>query len=124
MQIREQKLIMPIIGVIDSQRAQQLTQDLLRAVRTSRARVVVMDITGVPSVDSKVANHLVQTVEAPRLRRTIASREMSSMMLALGRSAEGRNHPSGRCALGTSYELRRTRCSAGSTRERTDRERV
>ncbi len=67
MQIRDRLLMLPIIGVIDSQRAKQLTEDLLRAIRTHRAKVVVMDITGVPVVDSKVANHLVQSVLAARL---------------------------------------------------------
>src|SRR5512134_649224 len=67
LQVRERLLILPIIGVIDSQRARQLTEQLLRGIRTNRAKVVVIDITGVPSVDSKVANHLVQTVAAARL---------------------------------------------------------
>jgi rsbT co-antagonist protein RsbR len=67
MQVREGLLILPIIGMIDSQRARQLTESLLKAIRASRAKVVVVDITGVPSVDSKVANHLVQTVDSSRL---------------------------------------------------------
>lgn len=67
LQIRERLLLLPIIGVLDSQRTRQLTEQLLRNIRTNRARVVVIDITGVPMVDSKVANHLVQTVEACRL---------------------------------------------------------
>jgi rsbT co-antagonist protein RsbR len=44
-----------------------LTEQLLRGIRTNRAKVVVVDITGVPAIDSAVANHLVQTVEASRL---------------------------------------------------------
>jgi rsbT co-antagonist protein RsbR len=67
LQVRERLLILPIIGVIDSQRARQLTEQLLRAIRSNRAKVVVVDITGVPTIDSTVANHLVQTVEASRL---------------------------------------------------------
>ena len=67
LQVRERLLILPIIGVVDAQRARQLTEQLLRGIRGNRAKVVVIDITGVPSVDSKVANHLVQTVEASRL---------------------------------------------------------
>jgi rsbT co-antagonist protein RsbR len=67
LQVRERLLILPIIGVIDAQRARQLTEQLLRAIRNNRARVVVIDITGVPSVDAKVANHLLQTVDATRL---------------------------------------------------------
>src|SRR5712671_833968 len=67
LQVRERLLILPIIGVIDAQRARQLTEQLLRGIRTNRAKVVVLDITGVPYIDSAVANHLVQTVEASRL---------------------------------------------------------
>ncbi len=67
LQVRERLLILPIIGVLDSQRARQLTEQLLRGIRANRAKVVVVDITGVPTIDSTVANHLVQTVEASRL---------------------------------------------------------
>lgn len=67
LQVRERLLALPIIGELDSQRAAQLTEQLLNAVRSNRARVVVIDITGVPSVDKNVANHLVQTVRACRL---------------------------------------------------------
>ncbi|HEU4868856.1 MAG TPA: STAS domain-containing protein [Actinomycetota bacterium] len=67
LQVRERLLILPIIGVLDSQRARQVTEQLLRGIRTNRAKVVVIDITGVPQIDSTVANNLVQTVEASRL---------------------------------------------------------
>ncbi|HEX5137834.1 MAG TPA: STAS domain-containing protein [Planctomycetota bacterium] len=67
LQVRERLLILPIIGVIDPQRARQLTEQLLQAIRTNRAKVVVIDITGVAAMDKAVANHLVQTVEASRL---------------------------------------------------------
>jgi rsbT co-antagonist protein RsbR len=65
--VRERLLILPIIGVLDSERARQLTEQLLTAIRTHRAKVVVIDITGVPDVDELVANHLVRTVDASRL---------------------------------------------------------
>jgi rsbT co-antagonist protein RsbR len=67
LQVRERLLILPIIGILDPQRARQVTEQLLRGIRANRAKVVVIDITGVPAVDSTVANHLVQTVEASRL---------------------------------------------------------
>jgi rsbT co-antagonist protein RsbR len=67
LQVRERLLILPIIGVLDGQRARQLTEQLLRAIRSNRAKVVVIDITGVPEIDSAVANHLVQTIEASGL---------------------------------------------------------
>ena len=65
--VRERLLILPIIGVLDSARARQLTEQLLAGIRTHRAKVVVIDITGAPDVDTTVANHLVQTVDASRL---------------------------------------------------------
>jgi rsbT co-antagonist protein RsbR len=80
LQVRERLLILPIIGVLDAQRARQLTEQLLRAIRANRARVVVIDITGVPSVDSKVANHLLQTVDACRL--------MGASVIVTGLSSE------------------------------------
>ena len=64
LQVRERLLILPIIGVLDTQRAEQLTDQLLRGIRTHRAKVVVIDITGVPDVDETVANHLVRAVDA------------------------------------------------------------
>src|SRR5215211_6533421 len=67
LQVRERLLILPIIGVLDSERAKQLTVQLLGGIRTHRAKVVVIDITGVPDVDESVANHLVKTVDASRL---------------------------------------------------------
>ena len=80
LQVRERLLILPIIGVIDPQRARQLTEQLLRGIRANRAKVVVIDITGVPSVDQTVANHLVQTVDASRL--------MGATVIVTGLSSE------------------------------------
>jgi rsbT co-antagonist protein RsbR len=67
LQVRDHLLILPIIGAVDSRRARQLTEQLLGAIQANRARVVVIDITGVATIDLQVANHLVQTVEAARL---------------------------------------------------------
>src|SRR5215210_1504724 len=80
LQVRERLLILPIIGVLDTGRARQLTEQLLRGIRTHRAKVVVVDITGVPDVDAVVANHLVQTVDASRL--------MGAGVIITGLSAE------------------------------------
>ncbi len=80
LQVRDRLLILPIIGVLDSQRAMQLTNDLLRAIRETRSKIVVVDITGVAAVDSKVANHLIQTVAAAKL--------MGSAVIITGLSAE------------------------------------
>jgi rsbT co-antagonist protein RsbR len=80
LQVRERLLILPIVGVLDSQRARQLTEQLLQGIRVNRAKVVVIDVTGVPDIDSTVANHLVQTVEASRL--------MGASVIITGLSAE------------------------------------
>src|ERR671937_43898 len=67
LQVRDRLLILPIIGMLDAQRARQLTEQLLGAIQSSRAKVVVIDITGVATIDLTVANHIVQTVESARL---------------------------------------------------------
>jgi len=67
LRLRGGLLLLPLIGVIDSDRARQVMEGLLDAIREFRAQAVVMDITGVAAVDSKVANHLIQTVDAARL---------------------------------------------------------
>jgi rsbT co-antagonist protein RsbR len=67
LQVRERLLILPIIGVLDTARARQLTEQLLAGIQKNRARVVVIDVTGVATIDLTVANHLVQAVEASRL---------------------------------------------------------
>jgi rsbT co-antagonist protein RsbR len=89
LQVRERLLILPIIGVLDTQRAQQLTDQLLRGIRTHRAKVVVIDITGVPDVDETVADHLVRTVDASRLMGagviiTGLSSEIAQTLVAIG----------------------------------------
>ena len=87
--VREGMLILPIVGVIDPQRARQLTGQLLRGIRANRAKVVVIDITGVPSINSAVANHLVLTVEAARLLGATAivtglSSEIAQTLVTIG----------------------------------------
>jgi rsbT co-antagonist protein RsbR len=67
LKVREQLLILPIIGALDAARARQLTEQLLKGIRDNRAKVVVIDITGVPSIDMTVANHMVQAVRASGL---------------------------------------------------------
>lgn len=67
LQTKDKVLLLPIVGLVDTERARQMTDNLLQAVRRSRAQVVVIDITGVPVVDSKVADHLTKAVEAARL---------------------------------------------------------
>jgi rsbT co-antagonist protein RsbR len=89
LQIRDRLLLLPIIGVIDTHRARLITESLLRAIRANRAKVVVMDITGVAAIDSRVANHIMQTVAAASLMGaavvvTGISSEVAQSLVALG----------------------------------------
>lgn len=63
----EAVLLLPIVGVIDSARAEDIMSSVLEHVATSRARVLVIDISGVPVVDTAVADHLVKITRASRL---------------------------------------------------------
>jgi rsbT co-antagonist protein RsbR len=89
LQVRPQLLILPIIGMLDQKRARQLTEQLLSAIQSNRAKLVVIDITGVAAIDLEVANHLVQTVEAARLMGANAiitglSSEIAQTLVDLG----------------------------------------
>ncbi|MBM6617697.1 RsbT co-antagonist protein RsbRA [Bacillus suaedaesalsae] len=59
--------IMPLIGTIDTDRAKRIMENLLQGVVQHRAEVVLIDITGVPVVDTMVAHHIIQAAEAVRL---------------------------------------------------------
>ncbi|MGK3206320.1 STAS domain-containing protein [Amycolatopsis sp. MEPSY49] len=60
-------LAVPLIGTLDSARTQVVMTSLLEAIQAHQARVAIIDITGVPTVDTAVAQHLLQTVGAVRL---------------------------------------------------------
>ena len=89
LRIRDRLLLLPLIGIVDTHRAQAITETVLRAIRETRARVVVIDVTGVATIDSKVANHLLQTVTSARLMGaytivTGVSADVAQSMVALG----------------------------------------
>ena len=67
LQIRQRLLIVPVVGELSAERARGLSNHLLRGIRVNRAKVVVMDVTGVPTIDSTVADYLMEAVEASRL---------------------------------------------------------
>jgi len=67
LRIRDRLLILPVIGQIDAQRAQRLTAELLSSIRINRARVVVIDMTGVVTMTPQVAQQILKTIEACRL---------------------------------------------------------
>lgn len=67
LELKPKLLLLPLIGVIDSARARLMTEQVLLAIASKRARVVIVDVTGVPAMDSAVANHLILSVRAARL---------------------------------------------------------
>ncbi|GAB4116247.1 MAG: hypothetical protein Fur005_38320 [Roseiflexaceae bacterium] len=66
-QVWEGILAMPLVGTIDSRRAAQITEELLVAITTYRAECVIIDITGVPLVDTQVGQYLIQSAQASKL---------------------------------------------------------
>jgi rsbT co-antagonist protein RsbR len=73
-------LAVPLVGRVDSARAQALTEALLEAIAREQAEIVLLDITGVAVVDTGVANHLMQTARAAGL--------LGSQVVLVGISAE------------------------------------
>ncbi len=66
-QVHERILLLPLIGTVDTARAVQVMESVLTRVVERQARVLILDIAGIPVVDTRVANHLLQTTEAVRL---------------------------------------------------------
>lgn len=66
-QLWDEIVLLPLIGVLDTARAHQLTEGVLRAVGATGATVAIIDVTGVPVVDTSVALHLVRTVSALKM---------------------------------------------------------
>jgi rsbT co-antagonist protein RsbR len=66
-QIWQGILLVPLIGTLDSQRTQQLMERLLNRVMETASPVALLDITGVPTIDSQTAQHLIETISAVRL---------------------------------------------------------
>ena len=60
-------LILPVIGTLDSQRTQIMMENLLQKIVTTSCTMAILDITGVPTVDTQIANHLLKTVTSARL---------------------------------------------------------
>ncbi len=62
--VHDSILVLPLVGTIDTRRAQIVTEDLLSAIVDRQADLVIIDITGVPIVDTAIANYLLQTTKA------------------------------------------------------------
>src|SRR3989304_4765981 len=67
LQVRDQVLILPLIGPVDSARAAQIVEQLLNSIVNTQASIVIVDITGMPVIDTAVANHLIKTLQAATL---------------------------------------------------------
>jgi rsbT co-antagonist protein RsbR len=81
LRVWHQILLLPLVGVIDTQRARQITERLLEAIAQYEARVTILDLTGVPILDTSVAQHLMKTIDAARL--------LGSRVVMTGISPEG-----------------------------------
>jgi len=80
LQLRPGLLILPIVGSLDERRLEQLRTELLEGVRRRRARAVVLDVTGIPQIDTAVANELITAVSSARM--------MGADVIVSGLSAE------------------------------------
>jgi ABC-type sugar transport system substrate-binding protein len=78
--ISDQIVVLPLIGTIDSARALQIMESMLGAISARRSAALIIDITGVPVVDTGVANHLLQAARAAQL--------LGSMVILVGISPE------------------------------------
>jgi rsbT co-antagonist protein RsbR len=86
-------LVLPLIGMIDTRRAQEITERLLTAIAEYVAEIVILDITGITVIDTSVANHLLLTARAARLLGTQVllvgvSTEVAQTMVQLGVTLE------------------------------------
>jgi rsbT co-antagonist protein RsbR len=66
-QVWDGVVLVPLIGTLDSQRSQQLMERLLHRITETSSQVAVLDITGVPIIDTQTAQHLIETISAVRL---------------------------------------------------------
>lgn len=71
-QVWDKVLTLPLIGTLDSMRAARLTEGLLTRIGETEAEVVIFDISGVPTIDTQVAQHLLRTVQAAALMGTVS----------------------------------------------------
>ena len=90
----DQVLLLPLIGMIDSNRTQLMLEALLTGIEETQSKVAILDISGIPIVDSLVARHLIMTVSAARLMGaeciiTGISSRISQTMVNLGVDLSG-----------------------------------
>lgn len=111
--ISDDIVIMPLVGSVDSLRAQNVMETLLNGVEQNRAHIAILDITGVPIVDTQVANTLIQSAQAVRLLGatvvlTGIGPDIAQTLVGLGVDLSGIiTH--GSLQAGISYAMRRNR---------------
>ena len=89
LRLRDKLLLLPLIGIVDAERASQLTEQLLSAIPANRAKVAVIDITGAASVDVPAANELIKVISKARMMGadiivTGVSAQMALRLVELG----------------------------------------
>jgi anti-anti-sigma factor len=109
--IAEGVVVMPLVGSMDSVRAGQVMETLLEGVSEHRASIVILDITGLPVVDSQVANVLLQAAQAARLLGaevvlTGIRPEVAQTLVGIGADLSGLATP-GTLQAGVAAALRR-----------------
>jgi rsbT co-antagonist protein RsbR len=67
LQVWEGVVVAPLIGTLDSQRTQRFMEVLLERIVETRSAIALVDITGVPAIDTQTAQHLIETINAVRL---------------------------------------------------------
>ena len=89
--VHDRILLLPIVGTVDTQRAHQIMETVLLQVVEQQAKVMILDIAGVPVVDTKVADHILKTTAAVQLlrpsRTSPAARSIASSLAATARWA-------------------------------------
>ncbi len=66
-QLAEGIAVVPLIGALDTKRASQITEQLLSAISSKQIEAVIVDVTGIPIIDTSVAAHLIRTVQAAKM---------------------------------------------------------
>jgi PAS domain S-box-containing protein len=89
MQLWDKILLLPIVGLVDSKRVQLIMETALQMISDYQAEIIILDIQGVPAVDSAVANHLIKVTKATKLMGctcivTGISPEVSQALVNLG----------------------------------------
>jgi rsbT co-antagonist protein RsbR len=108
-------LMLPVVGIIDSKRAQDMMAAILAKISETRSRVFIMDISGVAIVDSGVANHLIKITKATRLMGCMSlisgvSPSIAQTIVHLGIDIEGMTtHATLRDALEQAFKCVNTR---------------